>query len=76
MAESGHLYQPVELHVPLTPQQRSVVFRFTGKQVTELALTADELQIVVSDCGPTPSVKLMRFSLLSNIMKTKHDTAK
>jgi len=62
MAETVHLYRTIALHVPLTPQQRNVVFQHTGKQVTELALTADELKAVVPVVpvnGPTQSMKLI-----------------
>ena len=59
MAQPVYIYQTIALHVPLTPQQRGLVFQHTGKHVTELALTGDELKAVVQVNGPTQSMKLI-----------------
>ena len=38
--------QPIVLSLDLTPEQKSVITRFTGKSVLKLDMTVSDLQIV------------------------------
>jgi hypothetical protein len=38
--------QPIVLSLDLTPEQKSLITRFTGKTVSKLEMTASDLQMV------------------------------
>ena len=45
---TGMGFSPVVLHVQLTPAETALVLRYTGKRVTELELTEQELKSLMS----------------------------